>query len=139
MKYDDMLNLPYPFKSDRPRMSHVDRAAQFSPFAALTGYDDAVRETARLTETRPELDDEQKTAINEVLSELARRASERPEAEIVFFQLDERKAGGRYVTKRGHVRRIDEVNREIFFADGERVTMEALVSAAICRKTIDRE
>ena len=86
MKYDDMLNLPYPFKSDRPRMSRVNRAAQFSPFAALTGYDDAVRETARLTETRPELDDEQKAAINEVLSELARRAPERPEAEIVFFQ-----------------------------------------------------
>ena len=125
MKYDNMLNLPYPFKSDRPRMSRVNRAAQFSPFAALTGYDDAVRETARLTETRPELDDEQKAAINEVLSELARRAPERPEA---------RKAGGRYATKRGHVRRIDEVNREIFFADGERVAMETLVSAAICRK-----
>ena len=134
MKYDDMLSLPYPFKSDRPRMSRVNRAAQFSPFAALTGYDDAVRETARLTETRPELDDEQKAAINEVLSELARRAPERPEAEIVFFQPDERKAGGRYATKRGHVRRIDEVNREIFFADGERVAMETLVSAAICRK-----
>ena len=134
MKYDDMLNLPYPFKSDRPRMSRVNRAAQFSPFAALTGYDDAVRETARLTETRPELDDEQKAAINEVLSELASRAPERPEAEIVFFQPDERKAGGRYTTKRGHVRRIDEVNREIFFADGERVAMETLVSAAICRK-----
>lgn len=135
MKYDDMVNLPYPFQSDRPRMSRVERAAQFSPFAALTGYGDVVRETARLTDEKPELDEEQKAAINETLLELQRRAAERPEAEVVYFQPDKRKAGGRYVTKRGAVRRIDEVNRAVIFSDGERVAIEALVSAVICRKS----
>ena len=132
MKYGDMLYMTYPFQTDRPRMNRADRAAQFSPFAALTGYDDAVRETARLTETRPELDDEQKAAINEVLSELARRVPERPEAEIVYFRPDARKAGGECVTKRGNVRRIDEANREMLFADGEKVQLESIVNATIC-------
>ena len=79
-------------------MSRVERAAQFSPFAALTGFDGVVQETARLTEERPEMSEEQKAAIDKALAELLRRIKEKPEAEIVFFQPDARKAGGEYAS-----------------------------------------
>ncbi|MFQ9805793.1 MAG: hypothetical protein ACLR07_04555 [Christensenellales bacterium] len=100
MKYGDMLYMTYPFQTDRPRMNRADRAAQFSPFAALTGFDGVVAETARLTEERPEMSEEQKAAINDALMELLSRIRERPEAEIVYFRPDARKAGGECVTKR---------------------------------------
>ena len=83
MKYGDMLYMTYPFQTDRPRMNRADRAAQFSPFAALTGFDGVVAETARLTEERPEMSEEQKAAINDALMELLSRIRERPEAESV--------------------------------------------------------
>lgn len=94
MKYGDMLYMTYPFQTDRPRMNRADRAAQFSPFAALTGFDGVVAETARLTEERPEMSEEQKAAINDALMELLSRIRERPEAEIVYFRPG-RTQGGR--------------------------------------------
>ena len=132
MKYGDMLYMTYPFQTDRPRMNRADRAAQFSPFAALTGFDGVVAETARLTEERPEMSEEQKAAVNDALMELLSRIRERPEAEIVYFRPGARKAGGECVTKRGNVRRIDEANREMLFADGEKVQLESIVNATIC-------
>ena len=90
MTNDEMMRMSYPYPSDRPRMSRVERAAQFSPFAALTGFDGVVQETARLTEERPEMSEEQKVAIDKALAELLRRIKEKPEAEIVFFQPDAR-------------------------------------------------
>ena len=131
MKYGDMLYMTYPFQTDRPRMNRADRAAQFSPFAALTGFDGVVAETARLTDQRMELDEDAR-AINDALMELLSRIRERPEAEIVYFRPDARKAGGECVTKRGNVRRIDEANREMLFADGEKVQLESIVNATIC-------
>ena len=131
-QYDDIINLPHHVSKTRPQMSMVDRAAQFSPFAALTGFDGVVAETARLTEERPEMSEEQKAAINDALMELLSRIRERPEAEIVYFRPDARKAGGECVTKRGNVRRIDEANREMLFADGEKVQLESIVNATIC-------
>ena len=131
-QYDDIINLPHHVSKTRPQMSMVDRAAQFSPFAALTGFDGVVAETARLTEERPEMSEEQKAAINDALMELLSRIRERPEAEIVYFRPDARKMGGECVTKRGNVRRIDEANREMLFADGEKVQLESIVNATIC-------
>ena len=131
-QYDDIINLPHQVSKTRPQMSMVDRAAQFSPFAALTGFDGVVAETARLTEERPEMSEEQKAAINDALMELLSRIRERPEAEIVYFRPDARKAGGECVTKRGNVRRIDEANREMLFTDGEKVRLESIVNATIC-------
>lgn len=78
------------------------------------------------------MDEEQKAALNEVLNELARRALERPEAEVVYFQPDVRKAGGEYVKKRGRVRRIDEVARRIIFADGEKVAIDEVIRISLC-------
>lgn len=135
MTNDEMMRMSYPYPSDRPRMSRVERAAQFSPFAALTGFDGVVQETARLTEERPEMSEEQKAAIDKALAELLRRIEEKPEAEIVFFQPDARKAGGGYAKKRGAVRRIDEVNRVICFTDGERIEIGAIVRLQITRKS----
>ena len=130
--YDDIINLPHPTSAKHPRMPLSDRAAQFAPFAALSGHSAALVETARLTEERPEMSEEQKAAINDALMELLSRIRERPEAEIVYFRPDARKAGGECVTKRGNVRRIDEANREMLFADGEKVQLESIVNASIC-------
>ena len=130
--YDDIINLPHPTSAKHPRMPLSDRAAQFAPFAALSDHSAALAETARLTEERPEMSEEQKAAINDALMELLSRIRERPEAEIVYFRPDARKAGGECVTKRGNVRRIDEANREMLFADGEKVQLESIVNASIC-------
>ena len=130
--YDDIINLPHPTSAKHPRMPLSDRAAQFAPFAALSGHSAALVETARLTEERPEMSEEQKAAINDALMELLSRIRERPEAEIVYFRPDAHKAGGECVTKRGNVRRIDEANREMLFTDGEKVQLESIVNASIC-------
>ena len=135
MTYDEMLGVPYPYHTDRPRMNRVNRAAQFSPFAALTGFDGVVSETARLTEERPEMSEEQKQEIDRALLKLLGRIGEKPEAEILFFQPDSRKAGGRYVKKCGRVRRVDEANRMICFADGDKVEIDAIVQISAVRKS----
>ena len=106
-EYDDIIHLPHPVSRTRARMSPMDRAAQFSPFAALTGYDAAVEETARLTCQRIELDEDARIELNEALLELARRLGESPKVSITHFVPDERKAGGSYVVTEGAVRRID--------------------------------
>ena len=90
-RYDDIINLPHHVSLTRQRMSMHDRAAQFAPFAALVGYDDAVAETARLTETRPELDEQEQRAINERLAYIADHIHEYPEVRIRYFVPDERK------------------------------------------------
>ena len=135
MTYDEMLHMPYPYHTDRPHMNRIDRAAQFSPFAALTGFDGVVRETARLTDERPEMSEEQKAAMDRTFSELMRRMGEKPEVEVTFFQPDTRKAGGRFVSKRGRLRRIDEANRVICFTDGERVEIDAVMRIEMNRKS----
>lgn len=98
-KYDDIINLPHYTSSKRPRMAMIDRAAQFSPFAALTGYDAAVKETARLTEDRVELDEYQKSALNDRLQIVQERLSDTPVISITYFVPDERKSGGAYCTE----------------------------------------
>ena len=90
-RYDDIINLPHHASSTRPRMSMHDRAAQFAPFAALVGYDDAVAETARLTEYRPELDEQEQRAINERLAYITAHIHEQPEVRIKYFVPDEYK------------------------------------------------
>lgn len=104
-KYDDIINLPHYTSSKRPRMAMIDRAAQFSPFAALTGYDAAVKETARLTEDRVELDEYQKSALNDRLQILQERLSDTPVISIKYFVPDERKSGGAYCTETGIIKK----------------------------------
>lgn len=120
-RYNDIINLPHHISAKRPRMSQRNRAAQFSPFAALSGYEDAVRETARLTEERRELSEDNAARINESLLLIRENIRERPWVSITCFVPDKRKSGGEYVTKTGQIRHIDEGTRALVFADNKTV------------------
>ena len=117
-RYDDIINLPHYVSPTRQRMSMHDRAAQFAPFAALVGYDDAVAETARLTETRPELDEQEQRAINELLAYIAEHIHEQPDVRIKYFVPDEHKSGGAIVEASGKVKKISATDETIVMADG---------------------
>lgn len=122
-KYDDVLNMPHHVSSTRPHMSMHDRAAQFSPFAALTGYDDTVKETARLTDEKLELTADRINELNQKIAFLNEHAEERPEITVEYFIPDEKKSGGKYVTLSGKFRRIDEYNQNMVFVSGEEIPL----------------
>lgn len=115
--YADIINLPHHEITSRQRMSQINRAASFSPFAALTGYDDAVKETARLTSKRIEIDDGTKEVLNDNLRIAVEKADEQPEVSITYFLPDKKKSGGAYVTVTAVIKRIDEYERQIVLAD----------------------
>lgn len=126
--YDDIINLPHPVSKRHPQMSLLNRAAQFSPFAALTGHDAAIREAARLTDPFMELDESLKEQLDEKLRLLKENLSQKPEIEATYFQPDENKSGGAYVTIRGRVKKIDEYSRRILFTNGASFPLEHLFS-----------
>ena len=105
-RYDDIINLPHHVSPTRQRISMHDRAAQFALFAALVGYDAAVAETARLTESRPELDKQEQQAINERLAYIADHIPKQPEVRIKYFVLDEHKSGGTIIEISSKVKKI---------------------------------
>ncbi len=106
-KYDDIISLPHHVSPKRPRMSAMERAAQFSPFSALTGLGAQMDETARLTDVRLELDDYAKLSVNEVLRELAEHSGDHPTVRVTYFIPDERKDGGSYETLTAKVKKVD--------------------------------
>lgn len=116
--YSDIIRLPHPEPKRRKRMSMIDRAAQFSPFAALTGYDAVIRESGRLTEREVELAADGKAMLDEKLRALADRLEEQPQVSLCCFVPDERKTGGAYVTVCGRVKRLDSQNQQILMEDG---------------------
>lgn len=126
--YDDIINLSRPQYHDFPPMSIHDRAAQFSPFAALVGYDAAVEETARLTDSRREMEEDEINELNRQLSELNKRLSERPMIRVTYFIRDRKKEGGRYASKIGNARTIDQAENRIIFTDGESVPVKDMYS-----------
>ena len=123
-EYDDIINLPHHQSSKRPHMSNYQRAAQFAPFAALTGYDAAIDETARLTDKKLELSDEQADHLNVQIQRIVENIADKPQVEITYFVPDNHKSGGEYVTVTGCVRRFDDSNREIVFVDGMTVAID---------------
>ena len=125
-KYDDMVYMQNPTPTCKPRMSLHDRAAQFSPFAALTGYDAAVEETARLTDTRLELSEDMKTILNEKMQMILDNADSEPVVTITYFVPDKRKAGGAYVDVAGIVKEIDEYERCIVMTDKKKISIEQI-------------
>ncbi len=132
-RYDDIINLPHHVSETRPHMSMHDRAAQFSPFAALSGYDDAVKETARLTEQRIELGEDEAQKLAQRLNLLQNRLREMPdsgapEVNITYFVADERKAGGKYVTVNGAVMKIDTYARTLTLADGTKIPIDEIIN-----------
>ena len=126
--YDDIINLSRPQYHDLPPMSIHDRSAQFSPFAALVGYDAAVEETARLTDSRREMEEDEINELNRQLSELNKRLSERPMIRVTYFIRDRKKEGGRYASKIGNARTIDQAENRIIFTDGESVSIKDMYS-----------
>ena len=126
-EYDDIIHLPRPISKTHPPMPMMDRAAQFSPFAALTDYDAAIKETARLTDEKIELDEYAKDALNERLQILAERIKDHPEIAITYFQPDAKKNGGTYVTAIGAVKKIDEYERFVVMTDGTAIFFEDIV------------
>ncbi|MBR3058283.1 MAG: hypothetical protein IKG93_10005 [Clostridiales bacterium] len=129
--YDDIIHLKRPQYEDLPPMPVWNRAAQFSPFAALVGYDDAVLETARLTDRRREMSDEEVQDLNAKLSTLSEMMSKRPQVRVEYFIPDPRKEGGRYEERNGSLRTIDSYNGTLIFIDGEKIPLTDTYSISI--------
>ena len=123
-QYDDILNMPYPnpeIEKDFP--DKILRAAQFAPFAALTGYDEAVEETARLTDSKVELDEYQKAELNEKI-QIIKNSDTDDEVSITYFVPDKKKSGGAYITKRGIVLKVREYEKDIVMDDGTEIPID---------------
>lgn len=129
--YDDIIDLPHHVSATRPRMPTLDRAAQFAPFAALTGYGAAIAETGRQTEERIELDEQEKAVLDGQLCMIRERIRERPVVTLTYFQPDERKAGGAYVSETEPVKRIDAYGRFVVLMSGRRVPIDDIVAIEI--------
>lgn len=137
--YDDILHLARPQSKKHRTMPTEDRAAQFLPFAALTGYDAAVSETARLTEDRIELDPQEAERLGARLAVLVKGQQEQPELSLLYYVPDARKAGGAYVTVSGRIKKITDFPRCIYLTDGSRIPIEdiAAVESPCLRENMD--
>ncbi|MBQ4568476.1 MAG: hypothetical protein IJA62_00215 [Ruminococcus sp.] len=122
--YKDIINLPHHTSKTRQRMSVYNRAAQFSPFAALTGYEEAVKETARFTDEKSELDEYQIAIINDKINIALEKKALNPILSITFFRPDSRKKGGEYVTVAGVIRKIDQVSHSLVLTDNTHIPIK---------------
>lgn len=125
--YEDIINLPHHTSTTHPRMSAASRAAQFSPFSALTGHDAAVKETARLTDHQLELEESALAVLDRKLRILADHLADHPEVAITYFQPDAKKSGGAYLTVTGMIKRIDDFEGVITLHSGERILFERVM------------
>ena len=126
-KYDDIIHLSRPVSKKHPPMPLTKRAAQFLPFAALSGFEGEIAEAARLTEAARSLGEDALAALDEQLALLRQRLSDQPEITLTRFVPDEKKAGGHYETLTGQVRRLDEIDRALILTDGTKVDLDAIV------------
>ena len=126
--YEDIINLPHHVSKTRPQMSMIDRAAQFSPFAALTGYDAAIKETGRLTDEKIEMDEEALNILNMKFQLLVDRLADKPEITFTYFKPDERKAGGAYIDVTGKVKKVDDFERLIVMQNGTKMPMDDILN-----------
>ena len=122
--YDDIINIPHPTSTKHPRMPMIDRAAQFTPFQALTGYGAAIQETARLTGEKAELTEEAKAVLDEKLRLLMDTGGE---AIFTYFLHDEKKSGGAYVMAAGSLKKLDPLQRRIILTDGTSIPIEDIL------------
>ena len=127
-KYDDIINLPHYISEKRAKMSIYDRAAQFSPFAALTGYDAAVLEAARLTERRVELSEDLRSELDRTMSMLAQILDTEPLVTVTYFLPDSRKSGGEYRTVHSRLIRIDNTSESITLSSGDNIPISWVIS-----------
>lgn len=132
-RYDDIINISRWNPKSHPRMSEYERAAQFAPFAALTGYDAMVSETARLTDPKGDLDEEQMLALNETLSVIMEHINEHPKVCVTWFRKDVRKQGGEYVETEGTIRDVEPANRLIILKEGFSIPLDDIASISIMK------
>ena len=125
-KYADIIDLPHHQSDTRPKMSNYDRAAQFSPFAALTGHAESIKETARLTDEYSEPSEEMKAIMNEKILFLMEQLENQPEITITFFKPDEKKQGGEYITITGVVKKIKTYERQIQMTTGDLIPIDMI-------------
>ena len=123
-RYDDIVGLPPPTSRRHPRMPIRERAAIFSPFAALSGHGAAIAETARLTERRMELDEDTKAELDRRQAVLLAHIGEQPEVTVTWFQPDKKKDGGTYITTTGRLKKLDTVQRVLVLLDGTSIPLE---------------
>jgi hypothetical protein len=126
-KYEDIIHLPHHISATRKHMSMIDRAAQFSPFAALVGYEDAIEETARLTGSRIELDESEKYMLDICQQQLLLNIDQRPEVTVTYFAADERKEGGSYVTVTGRLKSILSHAGTMVLTDGTMIQLQDVI------------
>lgn len=126
-KYDDIIGLPHHVSAAHPHMPMTDRAAQFMPFRALTGYEDAVRETARYTDERIELTEDEKVLLDMRLQKLADEIRSQPKVTLTYFRPDKKKAGGAYVCVTGQLKKIDDYEGALILTGGERISIEDIL------------
>lgn len=126
-QYNDIIDLPHHVSATRPRMSMIDRAAQFSPFQALTGYGAAIQETGRLTDRKIELSEDERIVLDMKQQILLDNIRECPDVSITYFIPDERKAGGSYVTVTGNVKKIDDYQRLLILTDRAQIPLDEIV------------
>lgn len=129
-KYEKIIHLPHHISKNRPQMSNHDRAAQFAPYSALSGYEDAVEETARLTDEKCELDDYEKEKINAALTDLLGSDDDK-NASFTFFRPDKKKKGGAYITTTGQIGEYDELTREITLTTGRIIRIDDIIEINI--------
>lgn len=135
-KYDDIIDLPHHTSQKHPRMSIHDRAAQFSPFSALTGYGEAIKETARITGRRIDKDEQSRAFLNEKFKILFANKGSSNEVTVSYFVPDNRKKGGAYITVTGFVKKTDAYKKEIVMQDGMRIPIKDIfdINGEIFRK-----
>ena len=126
--YDDMINMPCPTSQRHPRMPRADRAAQFAPFAALTGYDAAIDETGRLTDQKIDISEDMREKLDLKQNFLADIIDEQPEISVTYFVPDKKKSGGAYVTVNGRLKQIDEYEQLIILTDGKKIPIQEVYS-----------
>lgn len=126
-EYEDIIDLPHCVSATRPRMSMIDRAAQFSPFAALTGYDAAIKETGRLTDERIELSEESRVDLDRKQQLLLDNLADCPEVSVTYFVPDERKSGGAYVAVTGRVKKVDMFERLLILTNGIKIPLDEIL------------
>lgn len=117
-KYDSIIHNPHHVSKNRPQMALSDRAAQFAPFAALTGYDDMVKETARLVDEKRDMSEEQLMDLDFKTKYITEHIKDEPIVTITYFVPDSKKAGGKYITKEGKIKKFEKYNRFFVFTDG---------------------
>lgn len=129
--YDDIINMPHHVSNTHAHMSMHDRAAQFAPFTALTGHNDAIRETARVTEREKNIDDDMKSVLDERIAYIRYNISSKPGVSIDYFVPDEKKEGGRYFNIKGNVEKLDFYKKIIRLTDGKEISVENIINIEI--------